>query len=105
MAVAWWGALSVSLLAIVVVGPLEVRQEGLEGSHGQAGQLPEDAGPSADHLEVQHASAPRSRRKGIAYPRDDLFPIKSNADIPTKTELGGIVGEGRFDTLDDLKGR
>ena len=26
---------------------------------------------------VQHASAPRSRRKGIAYPRDDLFPIRS----------------------------
>jgi len=29
----------------------------------------------------------------------------TNADIPTKTELGGIVGEIRVDTLDDLKGR
>src|SRR4051794_9775036 len=77
-AVAWCGAPSFPLLAIVLVGTLEVRQEGLEGGQSQAGQLLEDSGPSADLLEVQHASAPRSRRKGRAYPRDDLFPIKSN---------------------------
>jgi type III restriction enzyme len=29
----------------------------------------------------------------------------TNADLATKTEVEGIVGEGRIDTLDDLKGR
>jgi type III restriction enzyme len=29
----------------------------------------------------------------------------TNADIPTKTEVGGIIGEIRIDTLDDLKNR
>src|SRR5512135_231408 len=62
---------------MVVVGPLEVRQQGLEGGHRQAGQLLEDSGSKAELLEVQHARAPRSRRKGIAYSKDDLIPIKS----------------------------
>src|SRR5512135_784657 len=63
---------------MVVVGPLEVRQQGLEGGHRQAGQLLEDSGSKAELLEVQHTRAPRSRRKGIAYSKDDLIPIKSD---------------------------
>jgi hypothetical protein len=78
---AWCGPLSVSLLEMVVVGPFEVRQQGLEGGHRQAGQLLEDSGSKAELLEVQHTRVPRSRRKGIAYSKDDLIPIKSNVEV------------------------
>jgi type III restriction enzyme len=36
---------------------------------------------------------------------DDSQLALTNADIPTKTNVEGIVGEIRVDTLDDLKGR
>jgi type III restriction enzyme len=44
-----------------------------------------------------------SERLTATFTADSQLAL-TNADIPTKTELGGIVGELRFDTLDDLKG-
>jgi type III restriction enzyme len=41
-------------------------------------------------------------RLTATFTADSHFAL-TNADIPTKTELGGVVGEIRFDTLDDLK--
>lgn len=43
-------------------------------------------------------------RLNVRFTADSELAL-TNADIPTKTELGGIIGEIRFDTLDDLKAR
>ena len=45
-----------------------------------------------------------SERLTATFSADSKLAL-TNADIPTKTELGGIVGEIRVDTLDDLKKR
>jgi hypothetical protein len=47
--------------------------------------LLEDSGTGEELLEVHHAIASRGRRKGIAYSRDGLFPIKSSE----QTTIGG----------------
>ena len=43
-------------------------------------------------------------RLNVRFSADSVLNL-TNADIPTRTELGGIIGEIRFDTLDELKDR
>ena len=64
----------------------------------------------ARHRPRTPPSWPSATRKGALTPdfraakfTSDAKLALTNADLPTKTEVEGIVGEIRIDTLDDLK--